>query len=92
MDDHTPHTADPDTVLAALHSDDTGPDAPYPASIGVFCDDCGTKALGDYLVSDQMDRTARFETARSHLRTAGWQCTPGNDLCPTCRAAEVFDD
>ncbi len=88
MDDRTPHTADPDTVLAVLRSDDTGPDALYPAAIGVYCDECGAEVRRDFLVSDRMDRAARFETARSHLRTAGWQCTPGTDLCATCRTAE----
>ncbi|SDM76560.1 helix-turn-helix domain-containing protein [Streptomyces wuyuanensis] len=84
MPDQT-HTADPDAVLAMLRSDDTGPDAPYPSLIGVYCDGCGTTVERDIVVSDRMSKAERFEAARVHLRREGWSCTSSGDLCPTCK-------
>lgn len=68
-------------------SDLDNPDALYPVQIGVFCDDCNTEVLADYLVSDGMTSADRFEVARKHLRTLGWSCIPASDLCPDCAKA-----
>jgi hypothetical protein len=87
MTDHTtPGTVSPEFVSAMLRNPDTGPDAPYPCQIGVFCDNCGTVHEGDYVVTDRMAKPERFEAARAHLRTLGWSCTPDADLCPPCAA------
>ncbi|NUK07492.1 hypothetical protein HRW18_05575 [Streptomyces lunaelactis] len=67
-------------------SDD--PNEPYPAAIGVYCDGCGTDVVNDYIVSDALDREARFEIARAHLRREGWSCTEAGDFCPACKPAE----
>lgn len=56
----------------------------YPSQIGVFCDKCGTVHEADYLVPETSTQPERFEVARAHLRTQGWSCTPGGDLCPAC--------
>jgi hypothetical protein len=66
--------------LADLN-DDT---SPYPAQIGIFCDDCHTEHLADYLVAADSTREQRFEVAREHLRGLGWSCTEAGDLCPDC--------
>lgn len=84
-----PGIADPDAVLAMLRSDDTGPDAPYPSRIGVYCDGCGTVEEREIVVSDRMSKAARFEAARVHLRREGWSCTPDADHCPDCRAKQT---
>lgn len=79
-----PDTASPQNV---------GPDASsnafseekYPAAIGVFCDDCGTEQVNQFVVSDQVTRAQRFEIARRFLReNAGWSCTEAGDFCPAC--------
>ncbi|KIF67579.1 hypothetical protein HY68_01350 [Streptomyces sp. AcH 505] len=90
-DDDTKVT--PEFVSAMLRSTDTGPDAPYPAAISVFCDTCGTTVTNDFVVSDRITKPERLELARNHLRnTARWSCTPAGDFCPTCKptpAAEL---
>ncbi|GAA0501153.1 hypothetical protein [Streptomyces olivaceiscleroticus] len=78
----------PETISAILRSNDTSPEALYPAQIGVFCDDCGTVHEGDYLVNDLTTQPERFEIARAHLRKQGWSCTEEADRCPECAAAE----
>jgi hypothetical protein len=87
MTDPKPRPASAETVSAILRSTDTGPDALYPAQIGVFCDDCGTAVERDYLVNDRMGRQERFEVARVHLRAEGWSCNRDTDLCPNCAPA-----
>lgn len=91
IDDNTKVT--PEFVSTMLRSTDTGPDAPYPAAISVFCDDCGTTVTNDFVVSDRITKPERLELARNHLRnTARWSCTPAGDFCPTCKptpAAEL---
>ena len=80
-----PRTATPEQVSAILRSADTGPDAPYPCQIGVYCDDCGTTVKRDYIVNDLMSKPERLEIARTHLRAEGWQCDADGDYCPTCK-------
>lgn len=84
-----PRTATPEEVSAILRSPDTGPDAPYPAAIGLFCDECLAEVVNDYIVSDSMDQEERFEVARKHLRTMGWDCTSAGDFCPSCTAGSA---
>jgi hypothetical protein len=81
--DFTAHIVDADHMprLADLN-DDT---SPYPAQIGIFCDDCHTEHLADYLVAADSTREQRFEVAREHLRGQGWSCTEAGDLCPNCQ-------
>jgi hypothetical protein len=88
-DNPKPRTATPEEVSAMLRSDDTGPDAPYPCQIGVYCDDCGTVVEGDYIVNDRMSKPERLEIARAHLRAAGWTCDADGDLCPPCARADA---
>ena len=88
----TPGTADPDTVLAILRSDDDGPDALYPCQIGVFCDGCGTIVKRDILVNDALGKAERLEAARSHLRGDGWQCDADGDWCPSCLADDEDEE
>ncbi|MBE4790269.1 hypothetical protein [Streptomyces caniscabiei] len=85
----TPRTADPDVVLAILRSDDTGPDAPYPCQIGVYCDDCATTVKRDIIVNDRMTKPERLEAARAHLRADGWTCDETGDFCPACQPKET---
>lgn len=85
----TSRTADPDAVLAILRSDDTGPDAPYPCQIGVYCDDCGTIIKLDIVVNDRMSKPERLEAARAHLREDGWTCDADGDFCPACQQQEA---
>jgi hypothetical protein len=67
--------------LADLN-DDT---SPYPAQIGIFCDECGEDHLADYLVAANSTREERFEIARNHLRAnEGWTCDKNGDRCPRC--------
>jgi hypothetical protein len=68
-------------------SDLDNPDALHPAPIGVFCDDCDTEHVADYLVPADSTSAQRFEVARKHLRTLGWSCIPASDLCPDCAKA-----
>lgn len=69
--------------LADLNDDDSL----MPASVGIFCDDCGTEHVADYLVPPNSTGPERFEIAREHLRDIGWSCTEGQDLCPDCGKA-----
>ncbi len=62
-------------------NDDT---SPYPALIGIYCDNCGAEHCADYLVPADSTYEQRFETARTHLRTRGWSCADGADHCPDC--------
>lgn len=78
------HAITPEEVLAILRDPDTGPDAPYPCSIGVNCDECWTVVRGDFIVTDRMEKPDRLELARSFLRGQGWTCTEEHDLCPSC--------
>jgi hypothetical protein len=58
----------------------------YPCGIGVFCDNCGTEEVHDYLVVDDMDQQERFEVARRHLeKNENWRCTEAGDYCPVCK-------
>lgn len=86
-DQPAPGTVSPEVLSAILRSDDTGPDAPYPCQIGVYCDDCGHTHSGDYLVNDRMSKPERLEVARAHLRGQGWTCDADGDLCPPCAKA-----
>lgn len=64
----------------------------YPASIGIYCDRCGTSAERDYVVSDRMNRQQRFAAARRHLNAnEGWQCDGTGDLCPKCVASAAAE-
>ncbi|MFC4912554.1 hypothetical protein [Actinomadura gamaensis] len=57
----------------------------YPTQIGVYCDGCGFTVLGDYLVHESQDRSARLGVARAHLAaTEGWTCDASGDWCPSC--------
>lgn len=70
----------PEIVSAILRD----PDSPlYPSQITVFCDHCGTKATGDYMVSEGMTRAERLAVARKHLAIKGWEHDDiGDDFCP----------
>ena len=73
------------TRLPSDFFDLTAEEGLYPSQITVYCDDCGTEVTGDYVVHTDMDRTARLEVARDHLRDQGWYCADGIDLCPDCQ-------
>lgn len=61
----------------------------YPCQIGVFCDDCGTTVVHDYIVDTGMTRDERLDGARRHLTAnENWDCGPAGDLCPNCKADE----
>ncbi|MBP2583004.1 hypothetical protein J3A78_003482 [Streptomyces sp. PvR006] len=61
----------------------------YPCQIGIYCDDCGTTALGDYVVHTGMTQLERYGVARRHLTdNAGWDCGVAGDLCPKHKADE----
>lgn len=76
-------TVPPEIVSAILRD----PDSPlYPSQIGVFCDDCGTEVVRDYLVSTEQTKVERLEVARASLRGEGWQCDEEGDFCPACTA------
>ncbi|MFJ6561886.1 hypothetical protein ACIQMV_18895 [Streptomyces sp. NPDC091412] len=73
----------PEVVSAILRD----PDSPlYPSRITVFCDDCGTEATGEYMVSAEQNSLERLEVARAHLRAQGWQCDRSGDYCPEHKA------
>lgn len=77
----TPGTMPPDKVTAIL----LDPDCPlYPSRITVFCDHCGVKNTGEYMVSEAMTDTERLAVARKHLvQNEGWEHTgDGDDFCP----------
>lgn len=63
------------------------PAAFMPSRIGIFCDDCGTEHVADYLVRPDSTGPERFEIAREHLRGIGWECGLGGDSCPQCTKA-----
>ncbi|MFE4051210.1 hypothetical protein [Streptomyces sp. YIM B13518] len=80
---YEPSKLTPETVSAILRD----PDSPlYPSRITVFCDDCGTEATGEFMVSAEQTGTERLEVARAYLRTKGWQCDYSGDFCPNHRA------
>lgn len=61
----------------------------YPSQIGIYCDDCSTTALGDYIVHTGMTQNERYDVARRHLTSnEGWDCGAAGDLCPDCKADE----
>jgi hypothetical protein len=71
----------PEIVSAILRD----PESPYyPTQITVFCDHCGTKHTGDYMVREDMSSDERLAVARKHLvDTEGWEhTTDGDDFCP----------
>lgn len=76
-----PNTLTPDAVNAIVRDMD---DPRFPTRITVFCDHCGLKRPGEYMVSEDMDRTERLAVARKHLvENEGWQCDEdGDDFCP----------
>ncbi|HEY9410948.1 MAG TPA: hypothetical protein VIP77_15305 [Jiangellaceae bacterium] len=72
----------PEQVTAAIRDPESGL---MPVQIGVFCDDCGTTAERDYLVSEDTTQKGRFAIARAHLaKNEGWQCDLYGDFCPNC--------
>jgi hypothetical protein len=75
----------PEEIAAAIRDPESGL---MPVQIGVFCDDCKTTGEHDYLVREDSTRVERFEVARAHLRTQGWQCDAYGDFCPDCIATD----
>jgi hypothetical protein len=71
----------PEIVNAIVRDMD---DPRYPCQITVFCDHCGLKNTGDYMVSDDMTKAERLAAARAHLvANEGWEHTAdGDDFCP----------
>jgi hypothetical protein len=71
----------PEAVNAIVRDPD---DPRYPCQITVFCDHCGLKNTGDYMVSDDMTKPERLAAARAHLvANEGWEhTTDGDDFCP----------
>lgn len=68
--------------------DDRSTGQKYPCALGVFCDECRLAFEGDFIVSDDMDKPARLEVVRAHVRdTQGWTCTEAGDWCPKCAPA-----
>lgn len=78
---HQPAPISPEALSAILRDP---ADPRYPAQITVFCDHCGRKQTGDYLVSDTMTRAERLAVARKHLvENEGWEHDEdGDDFCP----------
>ena len=69
-------------VVSAILRD---PESPYyPTQITVFCDHCGTRNTGDYMVREDMTSEQRLAVARKHLvANEGWEHTgDGDDFCP----------
>lgn len=57
----------------------------YPAQLGVYCDNCRTEWVGDFVVSDSDTKAQRLELVRNHVRTElGWSVGPAGDFCPAC--------
>ncbi|MFJ8603420.1 hypothetical protein ACIREM_32880 [Streptomyces shenzhenensis] len=80
----TPQPLTPEVVSAILRD----PDSPlYPSRICVFCDECGTEFVGEFMVSEEQTSTERLEVARAHMRTQGWQCDRAGDYCPEHKRA-----
>lgn len=77
----TPGTMPPDMVNAIVRDMD---DPRYPSKITVFCDHCGLKNTGQYMVSEDMTGEERLAVARQHLaQNEGWEHTDdGDDFCP----------
>lgn len=75
-----PGTVPPDVVSAILRD----PDSPYfPCQMTVYCDTCGHKATGDYLVREDMTKPERLAVARQHLtQYKGWRTDDTGDYCP----------
>lgn len=78
----------PDTVTVEV-IEPTNDDDLYPTAITVFCDRCGVKNTGDYIVTDAIDRAERLALARTHVSTLGWSCDTTGDFCPDCRPADT---
>jgi hypothetical protein len=79
--DATPKSLTPEVVSAILRD----PDSPYyPTQITVFCDHCGVRNTGDYMVREDMSSEQRLAVARKHLvDNEGWEHTgDGDDFCP----------
>lgn len=77
-----PNTLTPDQVNAIVRDMD---DPRYPSRITVYCDDCGTTATGEYMVSAEMTSMQRLAVARKHLvDNEGWKhdAATGEDFCP----------
>lgn len=77
----TPGAMPPDMVTSIL----LDPDCPlYPSQITVFCDHCGVRNTGEYMVSEDMLPAERLAVARKHLAEhEGWESTDdGDDFCP----------
>jgi hypothetical protein len=76
-----PNTLTPDEVNAIVRDMD---DPRYPTRITVFCDHCGTKNTGEYMVREGMTSRERLDVARTHLvNNEGWEHTgDGDDFCP----------
>jgi hypothetical protein len=57
----------------------------YPKQIAVFCDECGTDEVHDYMVSEDDDQETRLGYARKYLaEEKGWLIQDNLDLCPEC--------
>lgn len=68
--------------------DDAPTGEKYPCGICVFCDECGTEARGDYIVTDEMTSVQRLTVARADLSARlGWSCSEAGDFCPACTAS-----
>ena len=81
MTDQPTTALTPDVVNAIVRDMD---DPRYPSRITVFCDHCGVKHTGEYMVSEDMTRDERLAVARNHLvQNEGWEHTSdGDDYCP----------
>lgn len=64
-------------------------DHEFPTQITVFCDECGKRVTGDYVINEEMSKPERLEVARAHLRREDWQCDKTGDYCPDCKAADA---
>ena len=73
MTDQPTTALTPDVVNAIVRDMD---DPRYPSRITVFCDHCGVKHTGEYMVSEDMTRDERLAVARNHLvQNEGWEHT-----------------
>ena len=72
----------PEQIAAAIRDPESGA---MPTQIGVYCDNCGTTAVRNYLVREDSTKAERFEIARNHLaENEGWHCEFLGDFCPGC--------
>lgn len=74
-----PNTLTPDQVNAIVRDMD---DPRYPTQVGIFCNTCFVTESHEFMVSNDMSRDERAETARAHMRTTGWECSERGDFCP----------